>query len=158
MERRDPTLYYCTKQLYFGRVNFKFTGGWYSSGRRVTKRVEKTGAKIRYSFNCAFSPICLISLANSVLSTKYFTKFLQTHQQRKYLFYEPWYIRVDQSNIREIVFCSKFLHKFQSKRFRLTNNMPQGVSNMHYKNKPSWIVPVHGQRDTWHRSRVRPGR
>ena len=24
--REDPTLYYGTKQLYFGRVNFKFTG------------------------------------------------------------------------------------------------------------------------------------
>ena len=31
MERGDPTLYYCTKQLYFGRVNFKL-------GRRVTKK------------------------------------------------------------------------------------------------------------------------
>ena len=28
MEREDPTLYYGSKQLYFGRVNFKFTGGW----------------------------------------------------------------------------------------------------------------------------------
>ena len=27
MERGDLTLYYGTKQLYFGRVNFKFTGG-----------------------------------------------------------------------------------------------------------------------------------
>ena len=27
MERRDPTLYYGTKQLYFGPVNFKFIGG-----------------------------------------------------------------------------------------------------------------------------------
>ena len=26
MERGDPTLYYGTKQLYFGRVNFKFAG------------------------------------------------------------------------------------------------------------------------------------
>ena len=26
MERGDPTLYYGTKQLYFGRVNFKITG------------------------------------------------------------------------------------------------------------------------------------
>ena len=40
VERRDPTLYYGTKQLYFGRVNFKFTGGGYHSpsGRRVTKK------------------------------------------------------------------------------------------------------------------------
>ena len=27
MEWGDPTLYYSTKQLYFGHVNFKFTGG-----------------------------------------------------------------------------------------------------------------------------------
>ena len=27
MERGDLTLYYGTKQLYFGRVNFKYTGG-----------------------------------------------------------------------------------------------------------------------------------
>ena len=27
LERGDLTLYYGTKQLYFGRVNFKFTGG-----------------------------------------------------------------------------------------------------------------------------------
>ena len=27
MERGDITLYYGTKQLYFGRVNFKITGG-----------------------------------------------------------------------------------------------------------------------------------
>ena len=149
-----PILRYQTTILWSCQFQVN-RGGSYSSGRRVTKwfeKTEKTGAKIRYSFNCAFSPICLISLASSVLSKKYFTKFLQTHEQRKYLFYQPWYIRVNQSNIREIVFCSKFLHKFQSKRFRLSNH------KMHYKHKPSWIGPVHGQRDTWHRSRVRPGR
>ena len=27
MEKGDPTLYYGTKHLYFGSVNFKFTGG-----------------------------------------------------------------------------------------------------------------------------------
>ena len=47
MERGDPTLYYGTKQLYFGRVNFKFTG-WLAPtppppplGRRVTKKAQK---------------------------------------------------------------------------------------------------------------------
>ena len=39
MERRDPTLYYnSTKQLYFGRVNCKFTGVVTPLGRRVTKK------------------------------------------------------------------------------------------------------------------------
>ena len=40
MERGDPTLYYGTKQLYFGGVNFKFTGGGNHPplGRRVTKK------------------------------------------------------------------------------------------------------------------------
>ena len=28
MEKGDPTLYYDTKQIYFGCINFKFTGGW----------------------------------------------------------------------------------------------------------------------------------
>ena len=40
MERRDPILY-GTKQLYFGRVNLKFTGGGNhpTLGRRVTKKM-----------------------------------------------------------------------------------------------------------------------
>ena len=40
MVREDPTLYYLTKQLYFGRVNFKFTGRVVTTplGRRVTKK------------------------------------------------------------------------------------------------------------------------
>ena len=44
IERRDPTLYYDTKQLYFGCVNVKFTGG----GRRVTKKkmLRKTRVKV----------------------------------------------------------------------------------------------------------------
>ena len=42
MERGDPTLYYGTKQLYFGHVNFKFTEGP-SLGRRVTKKAQEDG-------------------------------------------------------------------------------------------------------------------
>ena len=46
MERGDPTLYYGTKQLYFGRVDFKFTGG----GNRKTcyqkKKKEKKKKKV----------------------------------------------------------------------------------------------------------------
>ena len=42
MDRGDRTLYYRTKQLYFGHVNFKFTGGGNHHppflGRRVTKK------------------------------------------------------------------------------------------------------------------------
>ena len=43
MERGDPTLYYGTKQLYFGRVNFKFTRGGNNPllGRRVTKKAQE---------------------------------------------------------------------------------------------------------------------
>ena len=50
IERKDPTLFYGTKQLYFERVNFKFTGdGNHPLGRRVTKkgsgrRVTKKGS------------------------------------------------------------------------------------------------------------------
>ena len=46
IERRDPTLYYGTKQLYFGLVNFKFTGGGkHPLGRRVTKKKKKKKAQ-----------------------------------------------------------------------------------------------------------------
>ena len=43
MERGDPTLYYGNKQLYFGRVNFKFTEGMVTTslGRRVTKKAQE---------------------------------------------------------------------------------------------------------------------
>ena len=44
MERRDPILYYGTKQLYFGHINFKFTGGGNHPpplGRRVTKKAQE---------------------------------------------------------------------------------------------------------------------
>ena len=37
MERGDPTLYYGTKQLYFGRVNFKSTGG----GTTLPKKAQE---------------------------------------------------------------------------------------------------------------------
>ena len=36
MERGEPTLYYGTKQLYFGCVNFKFTGGGNHPLRKTT--------------------------------------------------------------------------------------------------------------------------
>ena len=44
MERRYPTLYYSTKQLYIGCVSFKITGGGNHPllGRRVIKRLGKT--------------------------------------------------------------------------------------------------------------------
>ena len=45
MERGDPTLYYGTKQLYFGHINFKFTGGGNHPLLRKTcykKRLRKT--------------------------------------------------------------------------------------------------------------------
>ena len=45
MKRRDPTLYYGTKQLYFRRVNFKFTGCNHPPGRRVTKKKKKKKKK-----------------------------------------------------------------------------------------------------------------
>ena len=46
MERKDPTLYYGTKQLYFGCVNFKFTGVVTTPlGRRVTKKKKKKKAQ-----------------------------------------------------------------------------------------------------------------
>ena len=43
MEREDSTLYYGAKQLYFGHVNFKFTGVVTTTplGRRVTKKKKK---------------------------------------------------------------------------------------------------------------------
>ena len=48
MERKDPTLYYCTKQLYFGHVNLKFTGGGNHPLRMTCykKRLRKTRVKI----------------------------------------------------------------------------------------------------------------
>ena len=41
MERRDPTLYYGTKQLHFGRVNFKFTGGGNHPLRKTCYRKKR---------------------------------------------------------------------------------------------------------------------
>ena len=51
MKREDPTLYYGTKQLYFGRVNFKITGDGNSPLRKTCykkkkkKRLRKTRVK-----------------------------------------------------------------------------------------------------------------
>ena len=43
MGRGDPTLYYGTKQRYFGSVNFKFTGVVTPLGRRYKKAQEDKG-------------------------------------------------------------------------------------------------------------------
>ena len=47
MERGDPSLYYGTKQQYFGRVNFNFTGGGNPPLRKTCykKRLRKTKVK-----------------------------------------------------------------------------------------------------------------
>ena len=47
MERRDPTLYYGTKQFYFGSVNFKITGGGNLPPYEdvLQKRLRKTRVK-----------------------------------------------------------------------------------------------------------------
>ena len=42
MERGDPTLYYVTKQLYFGHINFKFTGGGNHPLRKTCYVTKKT--------------------------------------------------------------------------------------------------------------------
>ena len=41
MKRGDPTLYYGTKQLYFGRVNIKFTGVVTTSLRKTCYQKKK---------------------------------------------------------------------------------------------------------------------
>ena len=41
MERGYPTLYYGTKQLYIGRVNFKFTGGGNHPLRKTLYKKKK---------------------------------------------------------------------------------------------------------------------
>ena len=52
MERGDPTLYYGTKQLYFGCVNFKITGGRHvtkkGSGRRGLRDIKVYGKKYNF--------------------------------------------------------------------------------------------------------------
>ena len=51
IERRDPTLYYGTKQLFFGCVHFKFTGVVTTALRKdmFQKRLRKRGSKQTYS-------------------------------------------------------------------------------------------------------------
>ena len=51
MEREDPTLYYDTKQLYFGRVNFKSTGGGNHPLRKTCykKGSGRRGLREKYS-------------------------------------------------------------------------------------------------------------
>ena len=41
MKRRDPTLCYGTKQIYFRRVNFKFTGGGYHPIKKASYKKKK---------------------------------------------------------------------------------------------------------------------
>ena len=41
VERRDHTLYYGTKQLYFGCVNFKITGGGNHPLRKMSYQKKK---------------------------------------------------------------------------------------------------------------------
>ena len=41
MERGNPTLYYDAKQLYFGRVNFKFTGSGNPPQEDVLQKKKK---------------------------------------------------------------------------------------------------------------------
>ena len=57
MERRDPTIYYATKQLYFGLVNFKFTRGGNHPplGRRVTKKKGSGRRGLKFESKNAFA-------------------------------------------------------------------------------------------------------
>ena len=53
MDRGDPTLYYGINQLYFGRVNFKYTGVVTTPPREdvLQKRLRKTRVNVnKYSF------------------------------------------------------------------------------------------------------------
>ena len=45
IKRRDPILYYGTKELYFGRVNFKFTGGGNPLRKTCSKKKKKKKKK-----------------------------------------------------------------------------------------------------------------
>ena len=45
LERRDPNLYYGIKQLYFGSVKFKFTGGGKHPLRKTCYKKQKQKQK-----------------------------------------------------------------------------------------------------------------
>ena len=65
MERGNPTLYYGTKQLYFGHVICKFTGGGNHPQEDVLqKRLKKTRVdpKLRFTYCEAHAIILFTSI------------------------------------------------------------------------------------------------